>query len=450
MMKPIVAIIGRPNVGKSTFFNRATRTKDAIVDNLPGVTRDRIYGEVNWDGVEFNLVDTGGFIPEDEDIFAEQIRFQIHQAIEDADAVILMLDGKSGLSPFDADLIKILRGQTKPVFYAINKIDGPEREDALHDFYAFGVENLYPVSAEHGYGMRDLLDDLICQLPESVSDLSQEMIKLAVVGRPNVGKSSLINRMLGEDRLVVSELPGTTRDAVDTICKANGKPYLLIDTAGIRRKGRVSKKLEKFSVIKALKSLDRCDVAIIMMDAEEGVTAQDINIAGYAYDRGCGCILLLNKWDLVEKDSGAVKRYTEWLRTEAKFLSFAPVMTISARTGLRVQKILQLTDQVYSQYITRIGTGQLNRILETALEKNEPSLHKGKRLKFYYATQVSAKPPTFVCFVNYPEAVHFSYKRYLTNQIREGAGLDKIPVRVIFRQRTGRIEFGKRKKKNKK
>jgi len=443
-MKPIVAIVGRPNVGKSTFFNRLTRTKDALTDDSPGVTRDRLYGNVNSDGFEFTLIDTGGFAEEDEDIFAPQIRVQINQAMEDADAVVFLLDGKSGLSPADRDMASVIRPLSKPVFYVVNKIDDTLQESKLYDFYSLGIETLYPVSAEHGYGVNDFLDELISRLPKSVSETSEEIISVAVVGRPNAGKSSLINRMLGEERLVVSEIPGTTRGAVDSFCNRNGKAYRFVDTAGIRRKGKVSEKIEKYSVIKALKSLERCDVAVIVMDADKGVTDQDITVAGYAHERGCGCVLVLNKWDLMEKDPRIVKQYYDKVRDQAKFLSFAPMVTVSALTGMRVPKILGLVDEVYEQYVTRIGTGPLNKILEAALERTQPSMHKGKRLKFYYATQVSAKPPTFVCFVNYPEAVHFSYKRYLMNQIRGGTGLDKTPIQLIFRQRTGRIEFGKK------
>ncbi len=437
-MKPIVAIVGRPNVGKSTLFNCVTRTRDAIVDDLPGVTRDRHYGNARWDGVEFTLVDTGGFSGEDEDDFSPQIRFQILQAIEHADVIILLLDGKGGISPFDQDVVKILRGLTKPILYAVNKIDGAEQEIKLYDFYALGIEKLYPLSAEHRYGLHDFLDDLVQILPKTVQDNAEDIIKLAVVGKPNVGKSSLINRILGENRLLVSDIPGTTRDAIDSVCKINDTSYLLIDTAGIRRKARVSKKLEKFSIIKALRSLDRCDVALVVIDAHEGITEQDITVAGYAFERGCGCVLLLNKWDRIEKDGKTVNQYIDQLRLEAKFLSFAPILTVSALTGLRVLKIFDLVEAVYRQYSARIGTGPLNKIFERAIDRNEPSLHRGRRLKFYYATQVSTAPPTFVCFVNYPDAVHFSYKRYLINQIREGANLDHTPIRIIFRKRTRR------------
>lgn len=435
-MKPIVAIIGRPNVGKSTFFNRVTGTRKALVDNFPGVTRDRHYGDATWDGIGFTLVDTGGFPDQDKDDFAHKIRFQIIQAIEDADVIILLLDGKHGISPFDEDIVKILRELTKPVFYAVNKIDGVEQEGKLYEFYSLGIEKLYPISSEHRYGISDFLDDLTSVLPETLSDEAGEMIKLAVVGKPNVGKSSLINKILGQKRLLVSDTPGTTRDAIDSVCKINDTSYLLIDTAGIRRKAKVSKKLEKFSIIKALRSLDRCDVALIVIDAYQGITEQDITIAGYAFERGCGCIFLLNKWDLIEKDTKTALKYYEELRMQAKFLSFSPVITISALTGQRVLKIFGLVEEVFGQYSARIGTGPLNKILERAIERTEPSLHRGRRIKFLYATQISTKPPTFVCFVNYPDAVHFSYKRYLINQIREKAKLDKTPIRIIFRKRT--------------
>jgi GTP-binding protein len=439
-MKPVVAIVGRPNVGKSTFFNRVTRARDAIVDNFPGVTRDRHYKDASWDDFEFTLVDTGGFTGGDD--FDIGIRFQIHQAIEDADVIILMLDGKAGISPFDKDMVSILRRITKPVLYAVNKIDGIEKEVNLYDFYSLGLDMIYPISAEHRYGIYDFLDALVLAFPKSIpatsEDNEEEIIKLAVVGRPNVGKSSLVNRILGEERHLVSEVPGTTRDAIDSLCTVNGESYLLIDTAGIRRKGKVSKKIEKFSIIKALRSLDRCDVALVVMDASEGVTDQDINIAGYAFERGCGCVLLLNKWDIVEKDTHTEKKHFEELRMQAKFLSFAPALTISALTGQRAQKVFKLAGEVYKQYSTRIGTGRLNKIIEKAVEKNEPSLHRGNRIKFYYSTQIASKPPTFVSFVNYPNAVHFSYKRYLINQIRKETGLEKTPIRIIFRKREGR------------
>ena len=449
-MKPVVAIVGRPNVGKSTFFNRVTRTQDALVDDLPGVTRDRHFGDAEWNQTTFTLVDTGGFLEDDDDPFAGQIQFQVRQAIADADAVVLLMDGKSGISPFDREMISLLRRETKPVFYAVNKIDGIEQEVQAFDFYGLGLEKVYPVSAAHRYGIPDLLDELVAGLPVAGADSETDLIHVAVVGRPNVGKSSLVNAILGNQRLLVSNVPGTTRDAIDTMYETGGRSYLFIDTAGIRRKGRVTRKIEKFSVIKALKSLDRCDVALILIDAVEGVTDQDISVAGYAMERGCGCIFLLNKWDaLEEKDSNTASRFIEQVKHAAKFLGFAPVLTISAKTGLRVRKIFPLVDEIFDQYQRRIGTGVVNRIVNSAVEVTAPPLHKGKRLKFYYATQVGTRPPTFVIFVNFPDAVHFSYRRFLTNRIREGTGLDKIPIRIFFRLRTGKIEFGDRKSKKK-
>ena len=439
-MKPIVAIIGRPNVGKSTLFNLLTRSRDALVDDAPGVTRDRHYGEGSWNEKDFIVVDTGGLLGADE--FALPIQSQVAHVIKEADVVLFLMDAKAGLSPYDREILTDLRSIDKPVFFAVNKIDSPQQEVLLTDFYSLGISRIYPLSSAHRYGITDLMDDLVQTFAEtrqlSAATDETEMTRLAVVGRPNVGKSSLINRILGQQRLLVSEVPGTTRDAIDTICRVNSRSYLMIDTAGIRRKGKVSRKLEKFSVMRSLKSLSRCDVALIVMDAAEGITDQDITIAGYAYDRGCGCIFLLNKWDKVDSDADTVRKYMEQLRLKAKFLSFAPALTISALTGQRVMKIFKNVDDVYAQYCRRIGTGRLNRIVESAVEHNVPSLHRGRRIKFYYATQVKSRPPTFVCFTNYPKAVHFSYRRYLVNRLREETGLEKTPIRLYVRKREGR------------
>ncbi len=445
-MKPVVAIIGRPNVGKSTLFNRITRRRDAIVDNRPGVTRDRHYGDANWNDKTFILVDTGGFISGDDDTFASSIRFQVEQAVLEADAVVLVLDGKGGVSPYDYDLIDWLRTLHQPVFYVVNKIDGLEQEDHLFDFYSLGIDMLYAVSAEHGYGVSDFLDALVETLPDAETEEETDRIRIAFVGRPNVGKSSLVNRIVGQRRLVVSDVPGTTRDATDTACRIDGRDYLLIDTAGIRRKSKVDLKLEKFSIIKALKCMQRCDVALILIDAGEGVTDQDIKVAGYAHERGCGSLFVVNKWDLVDKSVLTPRKFEQRLREMAKYLGHVPVITVSALSGQRVNKIFPMIQSVYQQYTTRIGTGRINRIITSATARTEPPLHKGRRLKFYYTTQIADKPPTFVSFVNYPGAVHFSYQRYLINQIRNETGLDRVPVRLQFRQRSGKIVFKKKKK----
>jgi GTP-binding protein len=434
-MKPIVAIVGRPNVGKSTLFNRIIRSRRALVDNSPGVTRDRNYGDARWGDAYLTLVDTGGFSDFESEGFGSLVRYQVMQAIEEADAIVMLFDGREGLTPIDTELVHELRQSSKPIFYGVNKIDGPRHESLLSDFSALGVDPLYPVSAEHGYGVHDLMDALTSILPQTTPEPASDRIRLAVIGRPNVGKSSLINHLLGDERLVVSEIPGTTRDAVDTICKVNNKEYVLIDTAGIRRKGRVRKKLEKFSIIKALRSLSRCDIALVMTDAVEGVTDQDVRIAGYALERGRGCILLLNKWDLVEKDSKTAERYVKEVRDRLGLLSFAPILTISALTGQRAFKVFDWVESVYEQYTRRISTGRLNRIFEAIINQHQPPSFRGRRIKFYYSTQTSVAPPRFVCFVNYPQGIHFSYQRYIINRLREALKLDRAPIRLVFRKR---------------
>jgi GTP-binding protein len=438
-MKPIVAIVGRPNVGKSTLFNKMTRSRDALVDDLPGVTRDRIYGDCQWDGVAFTVVDTGGFSEFRSEQYVPLVRYQVMQAIEEADAIIMLFDGREGVTLVDTDLVHQLRQSEKPVFYGVNKIDGPRHESLLGDFSVLGVGPLYPISAEHRYGMGNLMDALTAVLPQAMPETPADRIRLAVIGRPNVGKSSFVNRLLGDERLVVSDLPGTTRDAIDTICKVGSEEYVLIDTAGIRRKKLVREKLEKFSVIKALKSLNRCHIALVMMDAVHGITDQDVRIAGYAWERGRACIILLNKWDLVDKDRPTTRRHVDRVRERLKFVNFAPIWTISALTGQGMHKIFDSVKAVYEQYTMRVGTGRLNRILETIIRRYEPAMYRGRRVKFYYSTQTSVAPPTFVCFVNYPEGIHFSYERYVLNQLREALALDKTPLRLMFRKRDKKI-----------
>ncbi|MBF0119603.1 MAG: ribosome biogenesis GTPase Der [Desulfobacterales bacterium] len=434
-MKSIVALIGRPNVGKSTIFNKITHTKAAIVDNFPGVTRDRIFGSAIWNDREFTLVDTGGFVENDQDKLSKQIRLQLDIAIEEADVIVVVFDAKYGLSPFDKDIVKIVKKINKPVFYMINKVDSNKDENSSSEFYNLGIEKFYTVSGEHGYGIYDFLDDLVDALPEDelLESSNPNMIKLAVIGKPNVGKSSIVNQMLGKNRLIVTDVAGTTRDAIDSICTSHGREYLLIDTAGIRRKSKVSKKIEKFSIIKAFKALERCDIALIVIDANDGITDQDIKIAGYAYEQGCGCIILLNKWDIVNESKK--KELINKVKFDAKFLSFAPILSISALTGHRMPQLFKLVERVFNQYTKRMETSSVNKIVEEAVKKNEPSLVRGRRIKIYYTTQVSIKPPTFVFFANYPEAIHFSYERYLINQIRKDAGLGNTPIKLIFRNR---------------
>ncbi|MBT7631109.1 MAG: ribosome biogenesis GTPase Der, partial [Desulfobacula sp.] len=362
---------------------------------------------------------------------------------EQADVLIFIMDGRAGMSPYDRELSDFLRRMSKPVFYLINKIENYKQHDELLEFYSLGIDKFYKVSAEHGVGVGDFLDDLVEALPEykKMEEDEDTLIKIAIVGRPNVGKSSLANRLFGEQRLVVNEKAGTTRDAIELKCEHKGRQFILVDTAGIRRKGKVTRKIEKFSILKSLKSLDECDVALILIDSDEGITDQDITIAGYAEDRGCGAVFLLNKWDLLDKERKSVKKYMEDLRYKSKFLSYAPAITISALTGQRCHKILDEVVKIYKEYCHRINTGVLNRIIEDAVYRTEPSLHKGKRLKFFYATQVASKPPSFVCFVNFPKAVHFSYKRYLLNQLRQMIPLEKTPIKLFFREKTGRIKF---------
>ena len=414
----------------------------------PGVTRDRQYADAQWEDKEFALVDTGGFLSADDDYFASQIKEQLLHAVDQADVLVFILDGRAGLSPYDQDLADLLRRTQKPVFYLINKVESLHRqEDGLGEFYNLGVDRFYKVSAEHGLGVGDFLSDLVDALPDAPVQEKQKddddsgPIRIAIIGRPNVGKSSLANRLFGEQRVVVNDKAGTTRDAIELSVTRKGREFVLKDTAGIRRKGKVTEKLEKFSILKALDSMEECDVALILIDCSEGITDQDITIAGYAEKRGCGAIFLLNKWDLVDKSEKGQQAFLKELRQKAKFLSFAPAITVSAKTGQRCHKIFDEVEKVYKEYCHRINTGMVNRIIEDAVYRDEPSLHKGRRIKFFYAAQVAVKPPCFVCFVNYPQAVHFSYKRYLVNQLREMIPLTMTPVKLYFREKTGKIEF---------
>ncbi|MGB9628209.1 MAG: ribosome biogenesis GTPase Der [Thermodesulfobacteriota bacterium] len=435
-MKPVVAIVGRPNVGKSTLFNRIIGGRKAIVANEPGVTRDRNYAEVEWEGHTFTLIDTGGFEPVSKDRLFIQMREQCQLAIEEAHAILFMMDGKEGLTPSDKEIADLMRRLNKPVFFIVNKIDGPKHAEKVFEFYGLGVDFLYPISAEHGYGVDELMDQLLKILPPSIEEKWREKaIRVTVLGRPNVGKSSLINRLLGYKRVIVDEAPGTTRDAIDTLIERDGKRYILIDTAGIRRKSRISLRLEQYSIVEALRSLDRSDVALLLLDPQEGVTDQDARIGGFIHEKGKGCILVVNKWDLIPKDSKTLIEFRERIYQDLKYLSYAPILFVSSLTGLRVMKILDTVDLVAEQTKKRVPTAQLNRLLERWVEKNSPSLYRNRRVKLNYITQVSTRPPTFVIYTNFPEGIHFSYERYLVNQMREEFGFEGVPLRLLFRKK---------------
>ena len=435
----LVAIVGRPNVGKSTLFNRIAGKRHALVDDFPGVTRDRNYAQVSWDEKTFTLVDTAGFVSAEGTSIEEMAREQVLLAMDEADIILFVADVKTGLHPEDTELVNLLRRTSKPVFYAVNKVDGPEQSKHVAEFYELGLDRIYPVSAAHGFAVGDLMSDLVDPIPyppeESGEDSEVREIRVSILGRPNVGKSTLVNRILGEQRVIVSPVPGTTRDAVDSPFEQYGRKFVLIDTAGIRRKGKTTEKLEKLSILKALHSVDRSHVAILVVDALEGVTDQDLHIAGYIQERYRGCIIGINKWDSVEKDPKRTRMFMENVKDRFRFLPFAPILTFSALTGQRTGKIVPTVMEVFQQYNKRITTGVVNRALEETLEHHEPPQVGGRRLKFYYATQTSVRPPTFVLFCNRPEDIHFSYERYLINRLHEAFGLDKTPLKIVFRGR---------------
>jgi len=435
-MKPILAIVGRPNVGKSTLFNRIAGGKKAIVWDEPGVTRDRNYADVERDEGSFTLIDTGGFEPVSKDRIFVQMREQCQLAMDEADAILFMMDGKEGLTPSDREIADILRKLNKPVFYIVNKIDGPKHEEKVLEFYGLGMEPIYSISADHGYGVNGLMDEVIKVLPGSTEEKwDQDITRVAVLGRPNVGKSSLVNRLLGYKRVLVDEVPGTTRDAIDTLFERDGRRYVLVDTAGIRRKSRISLRLEKYSIVEALRTIDRSDVALLLLDSKEGVTDQDARIGGFVHQKGKGCILVVNKWDLVEKDSQTMVRYEEEVRENLKYLSYAPILFISALTGQRVKKVLDAVDHVSGQTKKRISTSPLNNHFRRWVEKFPPPLYKNRSVKMNYITQVSTAPPTFVIYTNIPEGIHFSYERHLLNQMREAFGFEGVAVRLLFRKK---------------
>lgn len=438
MPKPIVAVVGRPNVGKSTLFNRIAGGKVAIVEDKPGITRDRIYKDAEWLNREFTLIDTGGieFKNLKEDDITPQMRKQAELAIEEADVIIFIVDGRQGLTQADMEVANILRKTKKPVILAVNKIEQFTNAPDIYDFYNCGLGEPIPISASHGMNVGDLLDMVLDNLPPFAGDpYDEDTIKIAVIGRPNVGKSSLVNAITGEERVIVSDVPGTTRDAIDTPFTQDGQKFVLIDTAGMRRKGRIDEPTERYSVLRSLRAVDRCDVVLMVIDAVEGVTEQDKKIAGYAEEQGRAIVLVINKWDLIEKDDKSMLKFTEVIRDELGFMQYAPTIYISALTHKRVPKVLELVKFVAEQHAMRISTATLNDLIREAVRLNSTPTDKGKKLKILYVTQAGVKPPTFIFFVNEPELMHFSYERYLENQLRSTFGFEGTPIRLIFRKR---------------
>lgn len=437
MAKPVVAIVGRPNVGKSALFNRITGRRIAIVEGEPGVTRDRIHADASWIGRSFTLVDTGGLdFGKDAETFVQLARAQASVAVDEADVLLFVVDARSGLVPADRDVADVLRRSRKPVVLAVNKVDHPSVEEGLGEFYALGLGEPIAVSAEHGRAVGDLLDAVVGHFPEaeSVDDESDE-IRMAIVGRPNVGKSSLVNFLLGEERSIVSDVPGTTRDAIDTQLERDGERFTLIDTAGIRRKSRIDEAVEHYSVLRALRAVDRSDVCVLMLNGTELATDQDKRIGGYAHEAGKAIILVVNKWDLVDKDEKTMNAFEETIRREMGFLQYAPILFVSAKTGQRVHRLLELAVFVANQHALRIPTGRFNEVIHDALIRRPPPSDKGVRLKVLYGTQTGVKPPTFVLFVNDPKLMHYSYHRYLENQLREHFGFIGTPIVMRLRRR---------------
>lgn len=437
-MKPIVAIVGRPNVGKSTLFNRLTRTHMAIVEDYPGVTRDRLYQDAEWNNQKFTLIDTGGIEVNSEDTILSRVRKQAQMAMEEADVIIFMCDIKAGVTSEDMEIAQMLRRTKKEVLLAVNKVENFDRLDDIYEFYQLGLGEIYPISASHGMNTGDLLDKLVEVVGKfDDEEYEPDVIKIAVVGRPNVGKSSLTNAILGQERSIVSNIPGTTRDAIDTPFERNGQQYVIIDTAGMRRKSKVAETTtERYSVIRSLRAVDRSDAVLMVINAEEGLIEQDKKIVGYAHEQGKAIILVVNKWDLIEKDDKTSSRMEKEIRSELLFLQYAPMVFVSAQTKQRVNKILDMINFAVEQNSTRISTSVLNEIVRDAVQLNPPPSDKGKRLKIFYATQSDVKPPTFVFFVNDPEIMHFSYERFLENKIRENFGFEGTPIRFVVKKRS--------------
>ncbi|MCM1500149.1 MAG: ribosome biogenesis GTPase Der [Clostridium sp.] len=437
MSKPIVAIVGRPNVGKSTLFNVLAGARISIVKDIPGVTRDRIYADVDWLGYHFTMIDTGGIEPESEDIILKSMRSQAQIAMDTADVIIFLVDVRQGLVDADNKVADMLRRSRKPVVLVVNKVDNFDKfMPEVYEFYNLGLGDPVPVSAASQLGIGDMLDEVIAHFPEHAQgEEEDERPKIAVIGKPNVGKSSIINKLLGEERVIVSDIAGTTRDAIDTEVKRDGREYIFIDTAGLRRKSKVKEELERYSIIRTVTAVERADVCVLVIDATEGVTEQDAKIAGIAHERGKGLIIAVNKWDAIEKNDKTVYKFEENIRRILSFISYAEILFISAKTGQRLPRLFDLIDIVIDNHALRVGTGVLNEILTEAVAMQEPPSDKGKKLRLYYMTEVSVKPPTFVIFVNDKKLSHFSYTRYIENRIREAFGFRGTPIKFIIRER---------------
>ncbi|MCL1999073.1 MAG: ribosome biogenesis GTPase Der [Turicibacter sp.] len=436
MARPIVAIVGRPNVGKSTLFNRITGTRLAIVEDTPGITRDRLYADAEWLNYNFTVVDTGGLNPESEHFIDKEVFNQAEIAIDTADVILFVVDGKLGLIEADYTVADMLRRVKAKVILVVNKIDAPNtQENNIYEFYGLGLGEPLPISAGQALGLGDMLDEVVKLFARDDTEEDEEVIKVAIVGKPNVGKSSLINKILGENRVIVSDVPGTTRDAVDTPFTAGGQRYIFIDTAGIRRKSKIKENIEKFSIIRAISAIERADVCILLIDANEGITEQDVKIAGIAHERGKAAIIAVNKWDIVEKDTHTMKKYETKIATELAYMPYAPKLFISALTGQRIHKLFDLIFAVYQNNAMRISTGLLNDVIIEATAIHQPPTDKGKALRIYYATQVSIKPPTIVLFVNDKKLMHFSYKRFLENKLRDTFGFTGTPLHFIIKLR---------------
>lgn len=435
MSKPIVAVVGRPNVGKSTFFNKVVGRRVSIVEDTPGVTRDRIYAEAEWRGRTFALIDTGGIEPDSDDVILSQMREQAEIAMDTADVILFMVDGKDGLTSSDREVASMLMRTGKEVILTVNKVDAAKLPDDFYDFYELGLGEPIAISAANMLNLGDLLDRVLDNLPPFDAEDDDEVTKIAVIGKPNVGKSSLVNAMVGENRVIVSDIAGTTRDSIDTPFTWEGQDYLLIDTAGIRRKNKVTGDIERYSVVRAIAAIERCDVCLLMIDAVEGITEQDKKIAGIAHEAGKGIIVVVNKWDLIEKDTNSMKEYEKHLAKELVFMSYAPSVFISVLTKQRLPNVMTMVKFVAEKRAMRISTGQLNSLIADAVMMKQPPSDKGKRLKIYYATQVSVKPPLFSFKINDRELMHFSYARYLENKIRDGFGFEGTSIKFVFREK---------------